>query len=290
MSPDSSTVRAMVGSPMRAFHAIVTFGALVGVGCQPRAPQAKTLAPASASAASPKARPLLTARRGIETCAEPCADCVPFAASHGRGASRSATAAESELLAPIFHAYLRSPECLADEQRVDADEIGKSVTDVSETKLVVDGAFTAPRRRQTLVTFFMGHCGVMGVHAEHYGKTVLVLLEAGSAIQVSEDGPTDGSYAMPIDIENDGMNELLVESGDYGSGTLFSSTELWSFAGGSTESLAHFDMSFSACFLPDADNFESELLARRDPHNKTLCFLQRRREIHCPPQPAVEDE
>jgi hypothetical protein len=47
-----------------------------------------------------------------------------------------------------------------------------------------------PQPKQTFISFFSGHCGLLGSHAEHYGTTVGLLFEQERLIASGTDGPT----------------------------------------------------------------------------------------------------
>ena len=97
---------------------------------------------------------------------------------------------------------------------------------------------------------------------------------------MTEDGPTTAIEAIRIDLESDGISEVVAVSADYGSGTMFSSAEAWSFAGAPT-SLARFELSLRSCLYPDGEYYESTLLSGWDAVSKRRCFLKRRRELSC---------
>jgi hypothetical protein len=234
--------------------------------------------PALASSAS-----LLPAQPAVATCAEPCQGCTVLTHSDAKHVnSRRLTAAETALLDEVFRNYLLSADCLAERAHGELPPLANLRKYISTPNAVVDGAFTAAGRKQTLVIFFLGHCGVLGHHSEHYGSSVLVLMEAGKVVMVTENGPTTAIELLPIDLENDGVTELLAVSADYASGSTFSEAELWSVANGMT-SLARFELSRQSCQVGEPEYFESTLLTRWDPQTKRRCLLQRRRELQCPP-------
>jgi hypothetical protein len=157
--------------------------------------------------------------------------------------------------------------------------------DVSSVKMVVDGAFTEPGAKQTVVTFFAGHCGLLGYHSEHYGTTFVLVFEQHKLITAGTNGPTLGIQLDAIDLDGDGISELVELTADYASGTLFSAAEVWSLAGGSFQSLATFSLSTQNCLIPDGEYFESDLLMRWDEQRRALCFGTRRRDLACPRAP-----
>jgi hypothetical protein len=225
-------------------------------------------------------------QRTIEECDKACAGCKVLLSSGGklREASRPLRDVEQAAIDSYFYSYLQSDECLADERRLDVSAIGTR-DDVSSVKMVVDGAFTAPGAKQTVVTFFVGHCGLLGYHSEHYGATFALVFEQHKLITAGADGPTLAIQLEAIDLDGDGVSELVELTADYGSGHLFSAAEVWSLLGGNFQSLAAFRLSSQNCLVPEGEYFESDLLTRWDEQRRALCFGTRRRDIPCPRAP-----
>lgn len=220
----------------------------------------------------------------IETCDEACGGCTMLVDSDGnlRDTSRSLLRAEDSVIHSFFLEYLKSPECRADYQHLEPTALG-SQDDVSSVKMAVDGSFTKRNASQTLVVFFAGHCGVLGAHAERYGTTFDLLLQDGHLVASSDSGP-GGVELQPIDLDHDGLTELVDLTADYGSGTTFSQAAVWTYRDGSPKTLATFDLSLNSCNL-QGEHYESTLLARWDQARNALCFLTKRRDIGCPAAP-----
>ena len=72
---------------------------------------------------------------------------------------------------------------------------------------------------------------------------------------------------------------------DYASGTTFSQATVWSYLGGQPHQLASFELSLDGCNMLEGERYESTLLARWDASRRSLCFLQKRRDLACPAQP-----
>jgi hypothetical protein len=221
----------------------------------------------------------------IETCDEACAGCEVLVDSEGklRDSTRELRSEEEVAVDAFFVDYLMSPECAADEQRLEPASNGAR-DDVSRVKMVVDGSFTKENARQTLVVFFAGHCGVLGSHSEGWGKTFDLLFQDGKVISSSEAGPS-GVELRAVELDRDGFSELVELSADYGSGTTFTQAAVWSYRDGSAKTLSTFELSRDSCNLPDGEHFESSLLARFDEARNVLCFQTKRRNIGCPASP-----
>jgi hypothetical protein len=220
----------------------------------------------------------------IEACDKACDGCTTLVGSEGklRDTSRALLPPEDSAIDAFFLEYLKSPECRADYQHLEPTAVG-SQDDVSAVKMAVDGSFTKPNASQTLVLFFAGHCGVLGTHAERYGTTFDLLLQDGHLVATGDRGP-QGVELQPIDLDHDGMTELVDLTADYGSGTTFSQAAVWSYRDGSPKTLATFELSLNSCNL-QGEHYESTLLARWDQRRNALCFLTKRRDIGCPTAP-----
>lgn len=258
----------------------------------PATPRHDAVAPAppAVPSAAPTAPPPVASgvvaqpvKRAVQTCAEPCQGCTILTESDGPlRSSRSPSKAEKALLKDVFISYLLSADCQADPEHVDVRQLGKSQRDISGVQALVDGSFTRAGRKQTLVSFFMGHCGVLGPSYEQYGLRVIVIMDAGKIVMVTHSGPTTAIDFIAVDIENDGMDELLALSAYAGSARTATVADLWSVADGMTP-LADFDLSLRSCLGDEPEYFESQLVTHRDPQTGQLCFLQRRSEQQCPP-------
>jgi hypothetical protein len=219
----------------------------------------------------------------VPTCPESCEGCTAIAESDAPSRHpRRLTSAEQASLDDLFRNYLLSADCLADPEHLDGRQLANARRNISGVKALVEGAFTRAGRKQAMMTFFMGHCGLMGRHHENYGASVIVVMEAGKVVLVTDRGPHDALELLAIDVDNDGIDELLATTFDYASGSTFAEASIWSLSAGMTQ-LAHFDFNRRFCRGDDPEYFESTLLTRRDPETGRLCFLQRRRNLQCPP-------
>jgi hypothetical protein len=193
----------------------------------PRAPAAER------KRAAPKkvlpAGPAPSTSRTVEKCDAACSGCTVLLAADAtkRTPSRPLRDYERTTLDIYFRSHLLSHECTSDPQHLEVAAIG-SVDDVSTVKEIVVGAFTAPGAKQTFISFFLGHCGLLGSHAEHYGTTVGLLFEQERLIASGTDGPTLAVELLAVDLDNDGVSELVERTADYASATTFSAATVWS--------------------------------------------------------------
>jgi hypothetical protein len=123
---------------------------------------------------------------------------------------------------------------------------------------------------------------LLGAHSEHSGTTFVLVFEQNKLITAGTDGPKLAIQLDAIDLDGDGVSELVELTADYASATLFSAAEVWSLAGGTFQSLGAFSLSTQNCLVPDGEYFESELLTRWDEQRRALCFSTRRRDLPCP--------
>lgn len=194
--------------------------------------------------------------------------------------SRALEPGEEAVVDSFFVEYIKSQACLADELRLDPSAVG-SIDDVSGVKMALNGSLTRANTTQTLVVFFAGHCGVLGGHSESYGVTFDLLFERGRLIASSREGPA-GVQIQPIDLDRDGLTELVELSADYASGTTFSQAAIWSYRDGTPKVLASIELSHNSCNVP-GEHYEATLFTRWEPSRSALCFLAKRRDIGCSP-------
>lgn len=224
--------------------------------------------------------------RTVEECDAACSGCTVLLASDAtqRRPSRPLRDYEKAALDTYFRSHLLSNECTSDPQHLELNAIG-SVDDASTVKEIVDGAFTAPGAKQTFISFFVGRCGLLGSHAEHYGTTVGLLFERERLIASGTDGPTLAVELQAVDLDNDGVSELVELTADYASATTSTGAAVWSYLDGPLRALATFQLSHDSCLLPHGEHYEADLLTRWDEARRTLCFRTRRRVFACPPEP-----
>ncbi len=209
---------------------------------------------------------------------------VDAASGNLKGSMRSLEKAELDALIAFNRDYLFSETCKAERKRQEGEQAPGSG---SYEKFVVDGAFTKPFAKQTLVTFFVGNCGLTASHSENWGKTFALIFEGGRIVDVSTDGPTQGYALLAIDFDHDGLSEVVEYTGDYAAGTTFSGADVWSYRGGRPHSVATFELFSDSCTMPHGEHYESTLHARWDQSSNKLCFLARRRDLTCPPRADV---
>ena len=219
-----------------------------------------------------------------EACAPSCDGCKPLydgASFVPNPKQAPLNAVEQAQVRKAYTRYLASDHCQSDETHLDPSEIG-SPEDMGSVGDVIAGSFTAAGRRQKLVLFEAGHCGKAGFHSENYGKRLVILLEGERTLRVMMDAGT--SLLQAIDVDGDGRHEVVALGAWSGSGDSHAWLDLFSFAGGARQALAHFDdLDSDPCaWEPDAQQHESRLSYRYDHVTQSLCFERREQVSACP--------
>lgn len=188
---------------------------------------------------------------------------------------------EQALVRAVYAQYLASDVCRADEVRLDPKAIG-SKDDAGRLSDALAGSFSGKGRQQKLVLFFAGHCGQMGFHAENWGQRLLILLEKGRVLGVFMDEQT--SLLRKVDIDADGMDEIVAWGGWTGHGDSYSWVRLLTLAGGVRLNLGDFtELDVNSCGMDrETSRHESTVRYRFDPAAGSVCFSIHDREQACP--------
>lgn len=247
--------------------------------------------------ASPSAAPLLRAElrppRELwqpEQCAARCPQCkVLFDGARSLRAladSKPRPLSENERASfnTAYRQYLESPDCLAYDGAPDMDPraIG-SAQDPARVNAVVDAAFSAPGRAQTLVVAWVGKCGSRLQHALPHdpGESLAVLLEPGGLISSTVVRGWD--HALARDLDTDGMAEVVGFTRYTGRAQQADETvlEVLSYAGGKQRPLA-----FLSAEQDDCDEHGTHAVSRitygPGAKNGTLCFHSKQLSLACP--------
>ena|SRR5215204_2058628 len=94
---------------------------------------------------------------------------------------------------------------------------------------VATGSFTAAGQMQTAYVIFVGECNAS--HADNFG-TKRVAIFAGQQLVADFDADFKNTIERQIDLNGDGIDELLMSGGDMGQGTLVETAALVSFQNG----------------------------------------------------------
>ena len=143
-------------------------------------------------------------------------------------------ATQRNVLSKVFRKYLTdSNRCNSEvdtskgtdplEEARKAGQIAPSIADMTT------GSFTAAGQTQTLYVISVSECNAS--HADNYG-TKRVAIFSGQQLVANVDADFASNIVRKSDLNSDGIDELLMTTGDMAQGTLIEMATLVSFQGG----------------------------------------------------------
>jgi len=217
------------------------------------------------------------------SCATPCPHCkVLFDGTADTRAfleqkPRSLSETERELLLTAYTQYLNAHGCAHQDGNplMDPRAIG-TAQDPGQVDAVLDGAFTQPGRKQTLIAFFAGHCGSDGSDNPGPVEHLAILIEGKKLLRTRV--VDNWERLRAVDLDSDHVSEVVTWS----SNTRFVGGGSWlevvSYAGSSERSLGRFASNDNSC-----GEHVLHLSYGRDRADHGLCFLAEYPEIRCLP-------
>jgi len=147
---------------------------------------------------------------------------------------RIPAATQRSVLSKVFRRYL------TDSNRCNADiDTSKGTDPLAEARkagqmvpLIIDmttGSFTAANQTQTLYVISVSECNAS--HADNFG-TKRVAIFSGQQLIADMDTDFASSIVRKTDLNSDGIDELLMNTGDMSQGTVTEMATLVSFQGG----------------------------------------------------------
>jgi hypothetical protein len=159
---------------------------------------------------------------------------VDFRVERKSAPPKISLATQKTILSKVFRKYLTDEgKCIPDldasgaTDRLDAArKAGQIVPSIGDMET---GSFTAAGQAQTAYVIFVSECNAS--HAENFG-TKRVAIFSGQQLIANLDADFNSSIVLKTDLNSDGMDELLMASGDMNQGTLVEMATLLSFQNG----------------------------------------------------------
>ncbi|HSL56108.1 MAG TPA: hypothetical protein VK868_17030 [Pyrinomonadaceae bacterium] len=154
--------------------------------------------------------------------------------------ARIPPATQRMVLTKVFRKYLTDANrCnfqgeLGDDYLGAARKAGQMVPSIAD---VETGSFTAPGQTQTLYIIDVAECNAS--HADNFG-TKRVAIFSGQQLVADVDADFAKNVVKKTDLNSDGVNELLMTTGDMAQGTLIEMATLVSFQNGRRQVLQEF--------------------------------------------------
>lgn len=146
--------------------------------------------------------------------------------------TKISAATERDVLLKVFRRYLTNVNRC--QSNFDAGEnflagarrAGQIVPDVAEA---VDGSFTAAGQNETAYVIYVNECNAS--HADNFGSKRVAIF-SGTRLVADLDVDFKSSIVAMTDLDLDGINELLMTSGDMAQGEVIEMAALMSFQNG----------------------------------------------------------
>lgn len=154
-----------------------------------------------------------------------------FRTEHVRRPQKISPAIQRDVLSKVFRRYLTNPnrcktEFEGEDYLAGARRAGLMVPDVAE---MVTGSFTAAGQNETAYLIYVNECNA--THADNFGTKRLAIF-SGSRLVADLDLDFKSAVVLKTDLDKDGINELLMTSGDMAQGELIQMAALLSFQDG----------------------------------------------------------
>ena len=146
--------------------------------------------------------------------------------------TKISAATERDILSKVFRRYLTNVNRC--QSNFDAGEnflagarrAGQIVPDVAEA---VDGSFTAAGQNETAYVIYVNECNAS--HADNFGSKRVAIF-SGTRLVADMDVDFKSGIVATTDLDLDGINELLMTSGDMAQGEVIEMAALLSFQNG----------------------------------------------------------
>lgn len=150
-------------------------------------------------------------------------------------------ATQRMVLSKVFRKYLTDgnkcghpTESSGDDYLAAARRSGQIVPSIND---IATGSFTAPGQAQTLYVIAVGECNAS--HAENFGSKRVAIF-SGQQLVADVDIDFHSSIMRKTDLDSDGIDELLMVTGDMAQGTLIEMATLFDFRNGRARKIEDF--------------------------------------------------
>jgi hypothetical protein len=188
----------------------------------------------SASMAQKEFKPTLTNAKQIV---------FDFRADRTSTPAKISPATRRMVLAKVFRKYLTDSNQCNPQFEVSGDQTdllkaardaGQMVPDISD---MATGSFTAPGQSQTAYVISVSECNAS--HADNYG-TKRVAIFSGQQLVADVDADYRNGVLLKMDLNSDGIDELLMTAGDMNQGILIENAALVDFQNGRFRTVQEF--------------------------------------------------
>ena len=156
-----------------------------------------------------------------------------FRNDHVSSPPKITAATQRMVLSKVFRRYLTDGDKCShpvdaggDDFLAAARRAGQIVPSIND---VATGSFTAPGQTQTAYVIFVGECNAS--HAENFGSKRVAIF-SGQQLVADVDVDFHSSIVRKTDLNSDGVDELLMTTGDMAQGTVVEMASLLEFRNG----------------------------------------------------------
>lgn len=159
---------------------------------------------------------------------------MDFRADRNVAPPKISVAAQRTIFSKVFGRFLTDEnKCNAQFDASGSNDVLKAARDAGQIVPVINdminGSFTAPGQTQVAYVIAVGECNAS--HADNYG-TKRVVIFSGQQLVANVDADFQNSILLKMDLNSDGIDELLMSSGDMNQGTLIEMASLVDFQKG----------------------------------------------------------
>jgi hypothetical protein len=156
-----------------------------------------------------------------------------FRKDHAGGPAKITSATQRMVLSKVFRRYLTDEDKCKRDFNASGNDYLSSARRAGQIVPAIGGAatgsFTAPGQTQTAYVIFVGECDAS--HAENFGSKRVAIF-SGQQLVADVDVDFRSRIVRKTDLNGDGVDELLMTTGDMAQGTLIEIAALLEFRDG----------------------------------------------------------